>query len=216
LSSGQRQHSSLLQVEDDDDIDVVSKGRSRHGRRQQVGKETNPNYEQKRAWMPIMPMMLVSAKDATTTHPAQGIFRVPPRMTKHEIAEYLRAIYSLPVASVNTMNYDGKRKRLQNIKGTAMHFYKYASYKKAVVTFERKYLTNVGIGMKIPELGTDDSDESDEEQQPQLAQGRSRKKQNTNRMAHTPDTSKTIVKGNRTSKKTVQNSHVQKKLPTNP
>ena len=51
---------------------------------------------------------MVSAKNATPTHPAFAIFRTSPKMTKHEIKEYLTKIYDLPVKKVNTMNYLGE------------------------------------------------------------------------------------------------------------
>src|SRR5210317_416416 len=46
-----------------------------------------------RMWMPNLPMMMTSATNATATEPARAIFRVLPRMTKHEIKEYLTKIY---------------------------------------------------------------------------------------------------------------------------
>ena len=107
-----------------------------------------------RMWMPNMPMMLVSARNATATQPARATFRVLPRMTKHEIKEYLTKIYNLPVTKVNTMNYLGKRK---NVTGSRKIIrFKYSDFKKAIVTFDRS-LTDVGIGMRIPEI--DDNDE---------------------------------------------------------
>lgn len=43
----------------------------------------------------------------TAATPVQAVFRVPPRMTKTEVKEYLTKIYELPVAKVHTMNYLG-------------------------------------------------------------------------------------------------------------
>jgi large subunit ribosomal protein L23 len=105
--------------------------------------------KQFRMFMPTMPMTMVSARNATATRPAWAIFRVLPRMTKHEIKEYLVQIYKLPVTKVNTMNYDGKRKRIFGRNRIA--YYKYADFKKAVVTFD-KSLQDVGMGMRIPEM----------------------------------------------------------------
>ena len=102
-----------------------------------------------------MPMTLVGAKNATETHPATAIFRVLPRMTKHEIKEYLTKIYQLPVKKVNTMNYLGKRKRVMGKR--RMVFYKYRDYKKAIVTFDST-MTDVGMGTQIPELGEQGQD----------------------------------------------------------
>lgn len=102
-----------------------------------------------RMWMPQMPMTLVSARNATATHPASAVFRVLPRMTKHEIKEYLTKIYQLPVKKVNTMNYLGKRKQAYGKRGIAR--WKEKDYKKAIVTFDTS-LQDVGLGTRIPEL----------------------------------------------------------------
>jgi large subunit ribosomal protein L23 len=109
-----------------------------------------------RMWMPTMPMTMVSARPATETTPLYAIFRTPPRMTKHEIKEYLTKIYDLPVRKVNTMNYEGKRKRLIHRGGAAAVYFKYKDYKKAVVYFDDS-LKDVGLGMRIPEI--DDMDD---------------------------------------------------------
>jgi large subunit ribosomal protein L23 len=114
--------------------------------------------KQFRMWMPNMPMLMVSAKNATARQPARATFRVLPRMTKHEIKEYLTKIYGLPVRQVNTSNYMGKRKI---VRGTSSVIrYKYADFKKAVVSFDRSF-TDVGRGMRIPEI-------DDDEPEPQL------------------------------------------------
>mmetsp|Transcript_17480 Transcript_17480/g.27023 ORF Transcript_17480/g.27023 Transcript_17480/m.27023 type:complete len:120 (-) Transcript_17480:184-543(-) len=110
-----------------------------------------------RMWMPNMPIMMTSARNATATHPARATFRVLPRMTKHEIKEYLTKIYNLPVRKVNTMNYLGKRKNVTGSKKIIR--YKYKDFKKAVVTFDRS-LADVGMGMRIPELDEDQLSEA--------------------------------------------------------
>ena len=97
-------------------------------------------------WMPSMPITLVSAKQATATHPATASFRVLPKMTKHEIKEYLTKIYNLPITSVNTVNYMGKRKRA--IGKRRIVYYKYRDFKKAFVTFDRSF-TLVGRGIEM-------------------------------------------------------------------
>ena len=102
-----------------------------------------------RMWMPNMPMMMTSARNATATQPARATFRVLPRMTKHEIKEYLTKIYGLPVRKVNTMNYMGKRKKVMGSRKVL--YYKYKDFKKAYVTFDRSF-TDVGMGMRIPEI----------------------------------------------------------------
>ena len=102
-----------------------------------------------RMWMPTMPMMLVSARNATAQQPASATFRVLPKMTKHEIKEYLTKIYKLPVKKVNTQNYLGKRKRVMTTHGVA--YYKYRDFKKAIVTFDSS-IRDIGMGTRIPEL----------------------------------------------------------------
>jgi len=78
-------------------------------------------------------------------------------MTKHEIKEYLTKIYELPVKKVNTMIYEGKRKRIIAGAGQSqkVHYYKYKDFKKAIVTFDDT-LQDVGIGMRVPELEEDE------------------------------------------------------------
>jgi len=110
-----------------------------------------------RMWMPNMPMLMTSARNATAAQPARATFRVLPRMTKHEVKEYLTKIYGLPVKKVNTQNYLGKRKMVRGSRKVL--YFKYADFKKAIVTFDRS-LTDVGKGMRIPEI--DDDNEADE------------------------------------------------------
>jgi len=111
-------------------------------------------------WMPTMPITMVSARSRTATNPAYATFRVPPKMTKHEIKEYLTKIYNLPVRKVNTMNYLGKHKRLGWKAGTV--YFKYKDFKKAVVYFDDT-LTDVGLGMRVPELEEDQEESMDVE-----------------------------------------------------
>lgn len=112
-------------------------------------------FKQFRMWMPTMPLTLVSARNATARQPARATFRVLPRMTKHEIKEYLTQIYGLPVIKVNTANYLGKRKLVRGSRQVLR--YKYKDFKKAVVSFDRKQYTDVGLGMRIPEIDEVDS-----------------------------------------------------------
>eukprot|EP00934_Nitzschia_sp_Nitz4_P000077 Nitzschia sp. Nitz4//scaffold51_size120721//67367//67732//NITZ4_003733-RA/size120721-processed-gene-0.156-mRNA-1//-1//CDS//3329553880//77//frame0 len=107
-----------------------------------------------RMWMPNMPMVMTSARNATAREPARATFRVLPKMTKHEVKEYLTKIYGLPVKKVNTQNYLGKRKQVRGM--TKVMYYKYADFKKAIVTFDRS-LTDVGKGMRIPEIDDDET-----------------------------------------------------------
>ena len=84
-----------------------------------------------RMWMPNMPMTLVGATNPTANKNATATFRVLPKMTKHEIKEYLTKIYNLPVKKVNTMNYDGKKKTRYTKAGIIEGRSK--SYKKAII-----------------------------------------------------------------------------------
>jgi large subunit ribosomal protein L23 len=125
---------------------------------------------------------MVSAKSATQSNPAYATFRVPPRMTKHEIHEYLTKIYDLPIRKVNTMNYEGKRKRFQSTAGIA--YYKYKDFKKAVVYFDDSF-RDVGLGTRVPELEDEDDHDDDDntidvmdvEPTRAIAQGQSGQKQ---------------------------------------
>mmetsp|Transcript_45505 Transcript_45505/g.68650 ORF Transcript_45505/g.68650 Transcript_45505/m.68650 type:complete len:119 (-) Transcript_45505:356-712(-) len=102
-----------------------------------------------RVWMPNMPIVLLSARNATETSAATATFRVLPKMTKHEVKEHLTKIYNLPVAKVNTQNYLGKRKRVVGKRRIA--YYKNADFKKAIVTFGPS-LTDVGLGAQVGEM----------------------------------------------------------------
>jgi large subunit ribosomal protein L23 len=117
-----------------------------------------------RMWMPNMPLTMVSARSSTATTPAYATFRTPPRMTKHEIKEYLTKIYDLPVRKVNTMNYEGKRKRIISRAGIA--YYKYKDFKKAVVYFDDT-LQDVGLGMRVPELEEGANDDAMDLEEPE-------------------------------------------------
>jgi len=93
----------------------------------------------------------VAARNRSTPQkPLFATFRCPQKMTKWEIREYLTKIYNLPVRKVNTMNYDGARKRVIGSRGIA--YYKYADFKKAVVYMDETRMSDVGNVAKIPEL----------------------------------------------------------------
>lgn len=109
-------------------------------------------------WMPTMPMVLVNATNATSDRAATAMFRVLPKMTKHEIKEYLTKIYELPVAKVRTMNYMGKRKRATGKR--KVMYYKYRDFKKAVVTFDDS-IVDLGLGTRLPELERDQVEDGD-------------------------------------------------------
>mmetsp|Transcript_8691 Transcript_8691/g.10971 ORF Transcript_8691/g.10971 Transcript_8691/m.10971 type:complete len:118 (-) Transcript_8691:267-620(-) len=106
-----------------------------------------------RMWLPEMPMTLVGAKNATEVSPATATFRVLPKMTKHEIMEYLTKIYDLPVKKVNTVNYMGKYKRA--VGRRKIIYYKYRDFKKAIVIFDSN-ITDVGRGAEMEEIEDDE------------------------------------------------------------
>lgn len=108
---------------------------------------------QYRRWLPDMPMALIGAKNATEVTPATATFRVLPKMTKHEIKEYLTKIYELPVKKVSTMNYMGKYKRAMGRRKIV--YYKYRDFKKAIVTFDSS-LQNIGRGVEPEKIGSGD------------------------------------------------------------
>jgi large subunit ribosomal protein L23 len=61
-------------------------------------------------------------------------FRVTPDADKFEIKKAIEALYGVTVVSVNTMNYDGKRKSRYTKSGTISG--KEAAFKKAIVTLK--------------------------------------------------------------------------------
>lgn len=77
------------------------------------------------------PLRLVMPKDRLAAA-AQGVtklvFRTLPSVNKLEIKEMLTKLYSLPVASVDTSNVEGKKKRSRG------GFFRKADYKNAYVT----------------------------------------------------------------------------------
>ena len=81
-----------------------------------------------------MPMTLISVQNATKSRPARAAFRVVPKMTKHEVKEYLTKIYNLPIVKVRTMNYMGRRKKIMGQRKVV--YLKYPDWKKAVVDFD--------------------------------------------------------------------------------
>lgn len=120
-----------------------------------ISKLARPNLGN-RQWMPTMPMVLLSAENATPSTPATAQFRVLPKMTKHEVKEYLTKIYGLPVTEVRTQNYMGKRMRIFGKRQVV--YAKRPDYKKAFVTFDGK-LADTGLGGAIyGEKGNNESE----------------------------------------------------------
>eukprot|EP00542_Grammatophora_oceanica_P021787 CAMPEP_0194053964 /NCGR_PEP_ID=MMETSP0009_2-20130614/51973_1 /TAXON_ID=210454 /ORGANISM="Grammatophora oceanica, Strain CCMP 410" /LENGTH=108 /DNA_ID=CAMNT_0038702293 /DNA_START=8 /DNA_END=334 /DNA_ORIENTATION=+ len=108
-----------------------------------------------------MPMTLVKVRERRENprRMASAVFRVLPSMTKWEIKEYLQKIYDLPVAKVNTMNYQGKRKRI--IAGRKIAYVKYRDFKKAIVTFDES-VHDLGLGSKGLKLEDTEDDMPEE------------------------------------------------------
>ena len=80
----------------------------------------------------LLPRQIVTLMK--TMGPNKGVFKVDPKMTKHEVKEYLTKIYNLPVVKVNTINYEGKLKTgSQRVRGA---YFRTKAYKKAIVTFQ--------------------------------------------------------------------------------
>jgi len=67
--------------------------------------------------------------------PSKLLFRVPVKSNKIMIKHYLSSIYGLDITKVNTVNYDGKRKRIWAKRG---EWYQKPGYKKAIVTIAKK------------------------------------------------------------------------------
>ena len=58
-----------------------------------------------KVWFPNLYMRLVSVQ--LNKSPPLAILYVPPKMTKHEVKEYLTKIYDVNVIKVNTANFLG-------------------------------------------------------------------------------------------------------------
>eukprot|EP00574_Skeletonema_japonicum_P012258 CAMPEP_0201715454 /NCGR_PEP_ID=MMETSP0593-20130828/1642_1 /ASSEMBLY_ACC=CAM_ASM_000672 /TAXON_ID=267983 /ORGANISM="Skeletonema japonicum, Strain CCMP2506" /LENGTH=89 /DNA_ID=CAMNT_0048204965 /DNA_START=232 /DNA_END=501 /DNA_ORIENTATION=- len=87
-------------------------------------------------------------------------------MTKHEVKEYLTKIYNLPVVTVRTQNYLGKRMKI--IGKRTIAYGKRPDYKKAFVTFDAT-LADVGLGSRVDGLpGEEQVVEGGEQQQQQI------------------------------------------------
>merc|ERR1712071_314915 len=102
-----------------------------------------------------MPMTLIGAKKPTEVLPAMATFKVLPKMTKHEVKEYLEKIYNLPVRKVRTQNFLGKRMKIMGRRQIA--YRKEPDWKKAIVTFTSD-VKDVGIGTRILELEAEEQE----------------------------------------------------------
>ena len=83
--------------------------------------------------MNIMIKPVVTEKaNFISTHGNRYTFKVSPSATKAQVKSLVESLYGVKVLSVNTMNYDGKRKS-RYTKGGLIRG-KVAAFKKAVVT----------------------------------------------------------------------------------
>jgi large subunit ribosomal protein L23 len=82
---------------------------------------------------------------AEKTEPLEVVkFRVSPKLTRIEVANWIEAMYDTPVKKVNTLNYEGKIQRVPGGKG----FYKRPDYKVAYVHLESPWLPSRNSGRK--------------------------------------------------------------------
>ena len=79
----------------------------------------------------IKQIQLTEKATALSEAQNQYLFEVDPRANKLEIKKAVEALFGVQVASVNTMRYEGKRKRERSI-----HFGRRPSWKRAVVTLK--------------------------------------------------------------------------------
>ena len=83
--------------------------------------------------MDIMIKPVVTEKaNFISTHRNRYTFKVSASATKAQVKSLVESIYGVKVLSVNTMNYDGKRKSRYTKAGLIRG--KVAAFKKAVVT----------------------------------------------------------------------------------
>ncbi|KIZ04567.1 ribosomal protein L23 [Monoraphidium neglectum] len=61
------------------------------------------------------------------------VFKTEPRVNKMEIAALLRSMYNIEADSINTINYEGKKKRIFDPKGRPK-WYRQTDWKKVYVT----------------------------------------------------------------------------------
>ena len=69
------------------------------------------------------------------------VFRVPLEATKDEVKQAVEKLFSVKVASVNTLRHKGKTKRFRGVEG------KRSDTKKAIVTLLAGYSIDVTTGL---------------------------------------------------------------------
>ena len=87
---------------------------------------------------------VISETSSYDTAIGKYTFQVARTATKTDVRKAVEQLFGVKVVSVNTVNYDGKKKRQRYIEGTT------PAYKKAVVTIdmEAKEVSYLGKGGK--------------------------------------------------------------------
>ena len=101
---------------------------------------------------------VVTEKSNSDMQEGKYTFKVAKRATKVEIANAVEKLFEVKVLKVNTMNIDGKKKRV------GYHQGKTSDWKKAIVTIdtnaaEKTYLGKGGKAVKISKKYKDSIDE---------------------------------------------------------
>jgi len=84
-------------------------------------------------WFPNERILLVKPEELDVSC-TELVFRVPPHMTKHEIKDYLQAVYGFDVKNVNTVNRLGKVKYPAGYSLVRHKAYRRPDFKQAYVT----------------------------------------------------------------------------------
>jgi len=82
----------------------------------------------------IKPILTEKQTAISDKFPSRYGFRVAPRANKAEIKKAVEEMYGVTVVSVNTMNYDGKKKSRYTKSGAITG--KTPAFKKAIVTLK--------------------------------------------------------------------------------
>ena len=87
---------------------------------------------------------IITEKSSFDAAMGKYTFQVAKDATKTDVRKAVEQLFEVKVVSVNTVNYDGKKKRQRYVEGTT------ASFKKAVVTIdtEAKDVSYLGKGGK--------------------------------------------------------------------
>ena len=73
---------------------------------------------------------IITEKSSFDAAEGKYTFQVAKTATKTDVRKAVEQLFDVKVVSVNTVNYDGKKKRQRYVEGTT------ASFKKAVVTID--------------------------------------------------------------------------------